>query len=174
MATPRKPKRVNASYLKKDPSEVHEGFASYIEATTGTEVPAATVALVQRLYPLYLKSPAVVEAREKAKAEREAEEARKQAEKQRRVRERLAKIEAQRAKLLADLGLDEQNPEEPVSLSVVPDPEVENELAEVEDNADEESDGEPESEEVTLEDDSEEDEDEDLWDDEDEDEAEDF
>lgn len=168
MPAPRKPKRVNAAYLKKEPTETHQAFAEYIFNTTGQEVSNEIVALVQRLYPLFLKSPAVVEAREKAKAEREAEEARKQAEKQRRVRERLAKIEAQRAKLLADLGLDEgQDPEEPVNLSVVPepDPEVEADLAEVEDN-----DGEPESDEVTLEDDSEEDED--LWDDEDE--AEDF
>lgn len=165
MPAPRGKKKINAAYLKKDPSEVHQSFAQYIFNTTGTEVSNEIVALVQRLYPLFLKSPAVVEAREKAKAEREAEEARKQAEKQRRVRERLAKIEAQRAKLLADLGLDEQDPEEPVSLSVVPDPEVEADLAEVEDNADDE----PESDEVTLEDDSE---DEDLWDDEEE--AEDF
>lgn len=183
MATPRKPKRVNASYLKKVPSEVHQAFAEYIFNTTGTEVNAEVVALVQRLYPLYLKSPAVVEAREKAKAEREAEAARKAAEKAQRVKERLAKLDEQRQKLLAELGLEGEPAEaevidaadrfetsdEDVDLS---DDEPETEEAE---DDEPEDDDEPEAEEVTLPEDEDE-EDDDLWEDEDdsEDDEEDF
>lgn len=171
----RKPRHINAAYLKKAPSEVHEGFAAYIEATTGQTVAADTVGLVQRLYPLYLKSPAVVEARERAKAEKEAEEARKRADRARRAKEKLLKVEAQRQKLLAELGLEDSDPNAEVIEAAdrfqqpEPDPEVEADLAAVEDNEDEpESDEEDSAEEVTLEDD-----DEDDWDD-DEDEAEDF
>lgn len=160
MATPRKPKRPNASYLKKTPSEVHEGFAAYITETTGMEVDAGLVALVQRLYPVYLKSPAVVEARAAEKAAREAEAARKAAEKEARLKERLAKIEEQRQRVLAELGLDDVT--EPPALSVVPDeeePEVE--VTESEDEV------------VVLSEES--DEDEELWDDdEDESDEEDF
>lgn len=106
MAATRRKRPVNAAYLKKTPSEVHNGFAEYITSTTGEEVSAETVSLVQRLYPLYLKSPAVVRAKEAAAAAKAEEAARKKAEKDARLKERLAKIEEQRAKLLADLGIE--------------------------------------------------------------------
>lgn len=124
MATARK-KPVNAGLLTKEPTEAHEGLAAYITKTTGREVDGATVALVQRAYPLYAKSPEVAKAREAEKAKREAEAARKQAEKEARLKERLAKIEEQRQRVLAELGLDDVS--EPPVLTVVEEPEPEEE-----------------------------------------------
>lgn len=157
---------VNHKYVAMDPTDTHVGVSAYIEKTTGQTVPAETVALVQRLYPLYLKSPEVQKAKEAAEAAKAAEAAAKEAEKKRRLKERLAKIEAQRVKLLADLGQD-------VALAAVPEPEpVEEFLDSLPDDEPEPEpepevaeDGEPEAEEVTFGDG-----DEDDWDDEDEDE----
>lgn len=98
--------RPNAKYLKKTPTPVHEAFAEYIKKTTGHEISVGDVAVIQWLYPLYLKTPAVVKARESAKAARDAEKATKDEAKRTRQRERLAQIEAQRRKLLEDLGED--------------------------------------------------------------------
>lgn len=101
-------KKANAAYLAKEPSAVHESFANYIEATTGVEIDSATVGLVQRLYPLYLKSPSVALARETERTQRQAAKAQRDIEKKERLQARLDKIEAQRAKVLASLGLDAQ------------------------------------------------------------------
>lgn len=103
MATKKKP--ANAGVLKKSPSAVHESFADYITETTGVETDAATVALVQRLYPLYLKSPDVAAARAAEKAERDAAKSEREAAKKARLQARLDKIEAQRQKVLASMGL---------------------------------------------------------------------
>ena len=110
MAEPsaRRKKPVNAAYLKKAPNDGHVGLAAYITATTGEEMDAATVALVQRLYPLYLKSPAVVKAREAAEAAKAEEKARKEREKRERAQARLDRIEEQRRKLLAELGIEDE------------------------------------------------------------------
>jgi hypothetical protein len=110
-------RRTHAAYLKKEPSKVQGEFAAWIEKTTGHVVPAGDVALVQRLYPLYLKSDEVVKAREAAAAQREKEARAAEAAKVAKKREKLARIEAERAKLLADLGIENDGPE----LSVVPD-----------------------------------------------------
>lgn len=99
-------RKPNAAYLKKAPTAVHSGFAEYIEKTTGHVVPIGDVALVQRLYPLYLKSPAVVKARDAEKAARDAEAAVKKAAKDAKLRERLAQIEEQRRDVLTKLGID--------------------------------------------------------------------
>lgn len=125
MATARK-KPENAGLLKKEPTEAHRGLAAYITKTTGVETTPETVALVQRAYPLYAKSPEVAEAREAEKKAREEEAARKRAKKAERLRERLAKMEAQRQKLLAELGLDDVS--EPPVLTVVEEPEEDEEL----------------------------------------------
>jgi hypothetical protein len=107
-------RRPNAAYLKKPPSAVHEGFAEFIAKTTGVTVEAKVVGLVQRLYPLYLKRPAVQKAKEAERAEREAEARRKAEEKAARLRERLAKIEADRLRVLKELGVEdaEDTPED--------------------------------------------------------------
>lgn len=168
MATPR---RSNSAVVKKSPTPVHEAFAAYIEKTTGHTVPVGDVALVQRLYPLYLKSPAVVKAKE-AEAERKAEEAaRKKAEKDARLRERLAKIEEQRQALLSALNIeDEQESKEGGTVMPFPKPKA------VEPVEDEDEDDEPEVLVLSAEDEFEEadedsdDEDEDEWDTDDDDE----
>lgn len=167
MPTKQKTKKpVNAGYLTKDPSESHVEFANFITRTTGEEVSPATVGLVQRLYPLYLKSPDVAKAREAERAAKAAEKAQKDAAKAARLKARLDKIEAQREKLLAALDLDplgEPEDEEPIRFAESA-PEPEPEVEETED----EDDGEEESEEVTVEDD------EDEWGSEDDDDEEDF
>jgi hypothetical protein len=114
-------RRPNAGLLKVEPSEGHKALAEFIEKTTGHTVPVGEVALVQRAYPLYLKSPSVVKAREaeaaaKAKAAEDKEKA-----KQDRLRARLEAIEAQRAKLLRDLGIETDDETGPTALSVVAD-----------------------------------------------------
>lgn len=109
-------KPANAAYLTKDPSEVHEGFAAYIAKTTGHEVPVGDVALVQRLYPIYLKTPEVVKAKEAAAARKEREAREREERKQQRLKDRLARIEEQRLALLAELGEGSEEPEpEPVA-----------------------------------------------------------
>jgi hypothetical protein len=113
---PAKPKYENIEYLDKAPSEVHQGFTEWIAATTGHTVPSGDVALVLRLYPLYLKSPAVVAARDLEKAERDRVKAVKEAERKERLQAKLDKIEESRAKLLAELGLEDDAFEEPEPL----------------------------------------------------------
>ena len=107
MAEPRKKRPVNAAYLKKEPNDGHVGLAAYISRTTGEEMEASTVALVQRLYPLYLKSPEVVKAKEAAEQAKAEAAAAKEREKRERARARLERLEEQRRKLLAELGEDE-------------------------------------------------------------------
>lgn len=107
MATPRRKKPANAGLLKKDPTTVHEAVAVYIAETVGVEVDPATVALVQRVYPLYLKSPAVTAQKDAERRQREAEKAAKEAARQKKVKERLAKIELDRQRLLKQLGITE-------------------------------------------------------------------
>lgn len=103
---PRRP--VNAAYLKKDPSAQHEGFSAYIAKTTGHEVPIGDVSLVLRLYPKYLKSDDVVKAKEAAaRARQEAAEA-KAKEKRERAQKRLDALEEQRQRLLAELGIEDE------------------------------------------------------------------
>lgn len=114
-------KPVNAAYLAKDPSEVHEGFAAYIAKTTGHEVPVGDVALVQRLYPIYLKTPEVVKAKEAAAARKEREAREREERKQQRLKDRLARIEEQRLALLAELGEGSEEPEaEPEPVAAAP------------------------------------------------------
>lgn len=109
----------HAAYLKKAPSKVQSEFAAWIEKVTGHAVPAGDVALVQRLYPLYLKTPEVVKARKAAKQARD-EEAAKKAEKVRKQKqERLVALEQQRHRLMQELGLEPEG--EVPSLAVVPD-----------------------------------------------------
>lgn len=118
-------RRPNAAYLKKPPSAVHEGFAEFIAKTTGVTVEAKVVGLVQRLYPLYLKSPAVQKAKEAERAEREAEAQRKAEEKAARLRERLAKIEADRLRVLKELGIEDADEDTPEDDGEEPEPEEE-------------------------------------------------
>jgi hypothetical protein len=110
----------NKAYLAKQPSKVQSEFAAWIEKTTGHVVPEGDVALVQRLYPLYLKTPEVVKARDAATAEREKEAAARE----QRVREakadRLRKAEEQAARLRRELGIDTDDETGPAALSVVP------------------------------------------------------
>lgn len=112
----------NKAYLSKDPTGVHEGFAEFIAKTTGHTVPVGDVALVQRLYPLYLKSPQVVKAREAEKAAREKEAREKQAAKEARLKERLATLEAQRRALLDQLGIEEEQESKPAPVLPFPKP----------------------------------------------------
>lgn len=100
-------RRPHAAYLKKPPTPVHEGFAEFITKGTGHEVDAQTVGLVQRLYPVYLKSPAVQKAKAAEQEERERAAREKAEAKAARLRDRLARIEEDRRKVLAELGLDE-------------------------------------------------------------------
>lgn len=150
MATRSKPKRpVNAEYATKAPSEVHEAFAAFITSTTGVEVDAATVGLVQRVYPLFLKSPEVTAARDAAKAERENARAQREAVKKAKLQARLDRIEAERQRVLKSLGVPDDGP----ALSLVGE-EVTDESEEV---TEPDEDGEPEAqaEEATLTDESE-------------------
>jgi hypothetical protein len=109
----------------KKPTEAHKAFADYIKSTHGTKISAATVALVQRAYPEYLKSPAVVEARQAKSAARAEEAKRKAAEKQAKMQARLDRLENERAALLERLGVTgaeaETEPEtEHIDLSETP------------------------------------------------------
>ena len=97
---------VHADYLDKEPTAQHEGFAAYIEEVTGQGVTPAVVGLVQRLYPLYLKSDAVQKAKEEAQRQKEEAAAKAKAAKERKLKERLARVEADRARLLAELGIE--------------------------------------------------------------------
>lgn len=146
-----KKKPEHADLALKKPTEVHEYFAAFINAAVGVEVDAETVALVQRAYPLYLKSPDVAAAREAEKAARAEQKAQAERVKEARLKARLAKIEAQRQKTLKALGLE-------------PDAEV----VEAEDRFVPVVEAEPEPEEITLP--ADDDDDEDVWDDEDEEE----
>jgi hypothetical protein len=138
MAT-RKPKPpVNAEYAAKEPSEVHNAFSTFITTTTGVEVDARTVGLVQRLYPLFLKSPEVAEARNAAKAERESQRSQREAVKKAKLQRRLDKIEEERQRVLKSLGVTDA----PAALSLVGE--------EVDPEVDAEDGEEPEAEEVTL------------------------
>lgn len=162
MATRSKPKRpVNAEYATKAPSEVHEAFAAFITSTTGVEVDAATVGLVQRVYPLFLKSPEVTAARGAAKAERENARAQREAVKKARLQARLDKIEAERQRVLKSLGVSDDGP----ALSLVGE-----EVADESEVTEPDEDGEPEAqaEEATLTDESEDADDDDWGDDADE------
>lgn len=94
----------------KPPTETHAGLAAFIAQEAGVNIPVEHVALVQRMYPAFLKSPAVTEAREARKAEREARKARQAAEKERRRLERIAAIKAELARL------DGTEPPEPRTL----------------------------------------------------------
>lgn len=96
----------HAALAEKTPSEVHKGFAAFIAKATGVEVSAENVALVQRAYPLYLKTPEVVKAREEQQAARAKAKADKDAEKKARLRARLDKIEAERQAVLARMGVE--------------------------------------------------------------------
>lgn len=98
------------------PSEMHRGLSVYINREHGKKVSPATVALVLRAYPNYLKDPSVLEAKEAEKRAREEAKAAKEAERLEKAKARLAKIEAERDRLLATLSdtedfLDEE-PEE--------------------------------------------------------------
>lgn len=140
-----------AAYLKKDPTGVHEGFAEFIEKQTGHTVPVGDVALVQRLYPLYLKSPAVAKARAAEKAAREKEAREREEAKAARLKARLDKIEAQRRALLDALGIEEEQESKPASVLPFPKPKAVKAAEETEPEATEPE--EPETVEVTLSDD---------------------
>lgn len=112
----------NKAYLTKDPTGVHEGFAEFIAKTTGHTVPVGDVALVQRLYPLYLKSPQVVKAREAEKAAREKAEQEKAERKRQRAQARLEALEEQRQRLLAELGIDAEQESKPAPVLPFPKP----------------------------------------------------
>lgn len=93
----------NAGLLKQAPTSTHVALAEFITDTTGEAVGAETVALVQRAYPLYLKSPAVEAQKAAEKAEKERQAAERAAKRAAEIRARLEKIEAERAKILAQL-----------------------------------------------------------------------
>lgn len=99
-------RKPNAGFLKKEPSETHKAVAEYVTKTTGHAVSAGDVALVQRLYPLYLKSDEVVKAREAAEQQRREAEEKKRKEKEDRLKARLREAEERAAKLRRELGLD--------------------------------------------------------------------
>lgn len=105
-STTTRKKLPHKAILDKEPSALHESLAEFIASTTGHSVPVGEVALVQRLYPLYLKSPAVQRAKEAERVAREEAARKKQEAKEARLRERLAAIEAQRRELLDALGID--------------------------------------------------------------------
>jgi hypothetical protein len=108
----------NKAYLTKAPSKVQSEFAAWIEKTTGHTVPEGDVALVQRLYPLYLKTPDVVKARDAAAAER----AKEKAAREKRVKEQkaaaLARAEEQAARLRRELGIDTDDETSVINLAV--------------------------------------------------------
>lgn len=97
-------KLINAEVAKRPANETHVALAVYINETTGVLLEPEQVALVHRLYPLFLKTPAVVKAREEEKKRRAAEAAEREAARTAKARARLAKLDAQRAKLLAQVG----------------------------------------------------------------------
>lgn len=172
MPTTRRTKKpANAAFLDKEPAASHQAFADFITETTGHLVPVGDVALIQRLYPLYLKSPAVQAVKRAEKEQREREAAARAAAKAERLKERLAAIEAQRRKLLDELGIDGQleGQDAPVLSLVVP--------AETEGVEDDEPQtvvlAESEDDFVEAEE-AEEDGDDDLWDDDGDEEVEDF
>lgn len=161
-------KPANEKYVQQEPSEVHSGLAEFINKTTSAEVEPETVALVQRLYPLYLKSPAVKKAREAERARKEAEKAAKEEAKRQRAQERLAKLEAERERLLASLGessADRFTDDKGITFGKA-DPETE---VEADDEPVEVEETEAEDEFVTSEE-SDDDDDDDEWDDDDDDE----
>lgn len=167
-------KPANAALLDKEPAASHQALADFIASTTGHMVAVGDVALVQRVYPLYLKSPAVAAAKRAEKEQRERAAAERAAEKRRRAEERLAALNEQRRKLLDELGIDgELEGQDAPVLSLVP--------SETPDEVEEPEAEEPrtivlaESEDDFVEGDTEsdEDEDDDLWEDSDE-EVEDF
>lgn len=84
----------------RPPTDAHKAFAAYIKNTHGTKVSAATVALVQRAYPEYLKSPELVAARAQKAAQRESEREAKAAAKAERMQARLDRLDAERAALM--------------------------------------------------------------------------
>lgn len=93
----------NAGLLKSKPSSTHEALAAYITDTTGEAVGAEVVALVQRAYPLYLKSPAVEAAKAAEREAKEREKAERERKRAEQVKARLDKLEQERAKLLEQL-----------------------------------------------------------------------
>lgn len=155
-----------AGHLAMEPTPVHEGLTEFIAKQTGHTVPVGDVALVQRLYPLYLKSPAVAKAREAEKAAREAEREKKRQAKAARLQARLDAIEAERQRLLRELGIEAE--QESKEGSVLPFPKPKAVAPEVEE--DEEDEGPVE---IVLEDGFEDGDDDEEWD-EDDDEEEDF
>lgn len=114
-------KPANAAFLDKEPAASHQTFADFIAETTGHIVPVGDVALVQRLYPVYLKSPAIVKAKQAEKEERERQAKAKADEKARRNKERLAALEEQAARLRRELGIETDDAVGQV-LSLVPSP----------------------------------------------------
>lgn len=108
----------HAAYLKKAPSKVQAAFAKWIEQQTGHAVPEGDVALVQRLYPLYLQSDEVVKAREEAKAAKERAAEEKAAKVRQRDEAKLVALEQERHALLQRLGIEPEG--EVPTLSVVP------------------------------------------------------
>lgn len=107
--TARRP--ANVKVLKEAPNDTHEALSGYITRTTGQEIDALTVSIVQRLYPLYLKSPDVLKAKEALKAARDAEAAAREATKRARLTDRLERLEAERQKVLEDLGYADKDDE---------------------------------------------------------------
>ena len=152
----------HAAYLKKDPSPVQTEFAVWIEKVTGHVVPVGDVALVQRLYPLYLKTPEVVKAREAAAVARKKEEEERAARVLAKKKARLAAIEAERQRLAAELGV-EVGP----ALSVVPDADEVVEAEVVEDESTGLVLGESDDEFVEPQEEDPEESDDDLWEDDD-------
>lgn len=109
MATRKKP--VNFALTQKDATPDHEAFAEYIRTTTGVDIEAGAVAIIQRAYPLYLKSPEKVAAKEAERLAREAEKAEAEAKKQARLKARLDKIENERRAVLRSMGLLDEEEE---------------------------------------------------------------
>jgi len=168
-------RREHAKVLKTEPSALHQGLAAYIEKTTGHTVPVGDVALVQRLYPKYLKSPAVVKQREEEAARKQREADEKAAQKRQRAQARLDALEEQRRRLLAELGIDGEQESQDAKVLDFPTP------AEPEADDEDEDEGEPETftleaedEFVEPESDDEDDEDDDDWGDDEDDDEEDF
>ena len=137
-------RKPNAGLLKKEPTELHAGLAEFINKTVGPDlVDPELVALVQRAYPLYTKSPAVQKARAAEKAARDAERAERENARKARLQERLDRIEAERRKVLEALGVEPMEVPKPVESAdeegFVEEPEVSVESGEVpEDDPEEE------------------------------------
>ena len=159
----------HAAYLSKAPSPVQTEFAAWIEKVTGHAVPSGDVALIQRLYPLYLKTDEVVAAREAAAEARRKAEEEKAAKKREKAQAKLIELEQERFRLRQELGLEPEG--EVPDLSVVPatvepDPEDESTGLVLGEASDEFVEPEPEDDEP-AEDPEDED---DLWDEDDDDE----